>query len=77
MLCQRACPEDRDVLGWVEKGEEFSQDETALLLEGLELNQLPTTIVDKLKRLDLADSVDALPRNLGVLFAQNTSDEGE
>jgi epoxyqueuosine reductase len=77
MLCQRACPEDRDVLGWVEKGEAFSQEETGLLLEGLELDQLPVVVVNKLKRLDLADSVDALPRNLGVLFAQNTSDQAE
>ena len=77
MLCQRACPEDRDVLGWVEKGEAFSQEETGLLLDGLELDQLPVVVVNKLKRLDLADSVDALPRNLGVLFAQNTSDQAE
>jgi len=77
MLCQRVCPEDRDVLGWVEQGEEFSQDETRLLLEGVQLDQLPVATVDKLKRLDLADSVDALPRNLGVLFAQSTRDKDE
>jgi hypothetical protein len=74
MLCQQVCPQDRDVWGWVEKGEEFSQDETKLLLEGVQLDQLPVAIVDKLKRLDLADSVDALPRNLGVLLAQGTRD---
>jgi epoxyqueuosine reductase len=77
MLCQRVCPEDRDVLGWVEQGEEFSQDETRLLLEGVQLDQLPVATVDKLKRLDLADSVDALPRNMGVLFAQSTRDKDE
>jgi len=64
-------------LGWVEKGEEFSQDETRLLLEGVQLDQLPMTTLDKLKRLDLADSVDALPRNLGVLFAQSAMDKNK
>jgi epoxyqueuosine reductase len=77
MLCQRACPEDRDVLGWVEKGEEFTQDETGQLLEGVRLDQLPVAVVDKLKRLDLADSVDVLPRNLGALFAQNAKAKNE
>jgi epoxyqueuosine reductase len=77
MLCQRACPEDRDVLGWVEKREEFTQDETRLLLEGAELDQLPVALVDKLKRLDLASSVDVLSRNLGALFAQNARAKNE
>jgi len=77
MLCQRVCPEDRGVLGWVEKGEEFSHDETRLLLEGVQLDRLPVATVDKLKRLDLADSVDVLPRNLAVLFAQNARTKNE
>ena len=75
MLCQRVCPLNRDVLGWVEPGDEFSQDETRLLMQGAQLDQLPAATVDKLKRLDLADSVDALPRNLGVLFAQSAEDK--
>ena len=76
MLCQRVCPLNRDVLGWVEQGDEFSQDETRQLMQGVQLDQLPVATVDKLKRLDLADSVDALPRNLGVLFAQSAKDRG-
>lgn len=72
MLCQRACPQNQVVLAWIEPGEEFFPDETELLLrEGVQLDQLSVTTVDKLKRLDLADSVDALPRNLGVLLAQS------
>ena len=64
-------------MGWVEKGEEFSHDETRLLLEGVQLDRLPVATVDKLKRLDLADSVDVLPRNLAVLFAQNARTKNE
>jgi hypothetical protein len=59
----------------VEQGDEFSQDETRLLMQRVQFDQLPAATADKLKRLDLADSVDALPRNLGVLFAQSAEDK--
>lgn len=39
--CQRICPQNRDLLQWVEEGAEFSPEETALLLHGLTLDQLP------------------------------------
>jgi len=68
MHCQRNCPQDRDVLGWFEGNEEFSHEETARLLDGVPLDQLFAATVEKLKRLDLAESVDILPRNLGVFF---------
>jgi formate hydrogenlyase subunit 6/NADH:ubiquinone oxidoreductase subunit I len=32
MICQRACPEKKEFLGWIEEGAEFSKEETALLL---------------------------------------------
>jgi len=68
MHCQRVCPENRDVLGWIETQAEFSQEETSLLLEGVTLDQLPAATVEKLEQLELADSADILPRNLGVFF---------
>jgi epoxyqueuosine reductase len=66
MLCQRVCPENKEVLGWVEEGAEFSQEETALLLEGVPPSQLPDLLMEKLARWDLVDLLDILPRNLGV-----------
>ncbi len=32
--CQRVCPENKNLLEWIEDKGEFSQEETALLLEG-------------------------------------------
>ena len=69
--CQRVCPEDRKFLQWVEETEEFSEEETALLLEGVARDRLPATTVRKLERLDmneLREDLNSLPRNLGVFF---------
>ena len=66
--CQRVCPENRNFLQWIEEKQEFSQEETALLLNGASLSQLPATTVEKLERLDLIGDLDRLPRNLGVFF---------
>lgn len=68
LRCQRVCPENRDFLEWVVGGEEFSQEETALLLEGVPRDQLPTATVKKLEWLDLMEYFDCLPRNLGVML---------
>jgi epoxyqueuosine reductase len=68
--CQRVCPQNKDFLEWVEEGAEFSQEETALLLEGVPLDQLPAATVRKLKQLDLTEYLDGLPRNLGVFFSR-------
>ena len=68
MLCQRVCPENKEFLGWVEEGVEFSQEETALLLEGVPPSQLPDALMEKLARWDLVDLLDILPRNLGVFL---------
>ena len=66
--CQRVCPENRKVWKWVEEGAEFSQEETALLLEGLPFDQLPAATGEKLERLDLESFVDIFPRNLKALL---------
>jgi len=58
----------------VEK-EEFSQEETELLLKGKFLNRLPNLTLEKLRNLDLADadSLDNLPRNLGVFLGPTST----
>jgi len=68
LRCQSICPQNDDVLQWVEEGTEFSQEETALLLQGVALDQLPTETVAKLQQSDLVDLLDIIPRNLGVLL---------
>jgi epoxyqueuosine reductase len=68
MLCQQSCPEDKPFLDWFECNEEFSHGETALLLQGVSPDRLPAATRAKLERLDLLDSLEILPRNLGVFF---------
>jgi len=68
MQCQAACPENRRFMRWVEDSEEFSGEETALLLRGVALDQLLPGTVEKLARLEMTDALDILPRNVGVLM---------
>ncbi len=69
--CQRVCPQNRDFLQWIEEKEEFSQEETALLLEGVSRDRLGAATVRKLEQLDLIGYLDSLPRNLGVFFRKS------
>ena len=68
--CQRVCPQNRKFLQWIEEKEEFSQEETVLLLEGVPRDRLPAETVTKLEHLDLIEDIDTLPRNLGVFFGK-------
>jgi epoxyqueuosine reductase len=69
--CQRVCPENRQVREWVVRGAEFSQEETALLLERLPLDQLPATTLEKLKQQHLDAYAGPLPRNLDALLRRH------
>jgi epoxyqueuosine reductase len=66
--CQKSCPQNKEVWKWVEEGPHFAQPETALLLQGVPLDQLPAETATKLERSDMARLLDCLPRNLGVLL---------
>ncbi len=70
MICQQYCPENKPFLGWFEGNEEFSHEETAMLLEGISRDQLPAATAAKLERLGLIDDLAALPRNLRVFFKE-------
>lgn len=73
--CQRICPVDKPFLNWVVEKEEFTQEETELLLRGQFSNGLPSLTLEKLENLDLADpdSLDSLPRNLRVFFGPTST----
>ena len=70
MLCQRFCPEDKKVRDWIETLAEFSEEETSLLLSDPSPDLLPAATIQKLNLLELTDSLDVLPRNLGALLNQ-------
>jgi len=74
--CQRACPEDGRFMDWIVEKEEFSSEETELILEGQSLDHLPSATLEKLKNLDLADpeSLANLPRNLRALLWRTECD---
>jgi epoxyqueuosine reductase len=77
MICQQFCPEDKPFLEWFEENEEFSEEETSLLLEAIHPEMLPRETLSKLERLELLEDLDKLPRNLAVLLNRptNRSDE--
>jgi epoxyqueuosine reductase len=70
MRCQSVCPENRKFMGWIGEREEFSEDETKLLLRGVSRGELPAETVRKLENLDLFEDLDILPRNLSVFFGK-------
>jgi len=68
MRCQKVCPVNRDVIQWIEEEVEFSEEETALILEGTPQDKLPKITLKKLQRLSLDDYYNRLPRNMGIFF---------
>lgn len=68
LYCQKVCPENKDFLNWVDQGAEFSEEETAVLLEGMPLDQFPASLLQKLGKYGLTDYADIMPRNLGVFL---------
>lgn len=73
MHCQSACPQNRIVIKWIGEKEEFSKEETVLLLNGVTRDRLPARTLRKLEHLNLIDYLDNLPRNLGVFFNKPSS----
>jgi epoxyqueuosine reductase len=72
MSCQTTCPENRDVLDHIREGESFSSEETDLLIRGVALEQMPAETAEKLRREDLADLLELIPRNLKALLQRET-----
>ena len=68
MACQQYCPENKPFLGQFDGDEEFSHEETALLLAGASRDQLSAATAAKLERLELIEDLAILPRNLRVFF---------
>ncbi|MCU0860995.1 MAG: hypothetical protein MUE65_01585 [Methanomassiliicoccales archaeon] len=66
MRCQEACPYDRQVRGWVEEGEVFSEEETRYLLKGDFSGPRAKAMEEKLQRCGL--DLTIFPRNLEALL---------
>ncbi|MFX0068791.1 MAG: 4Fe-4S double cluster binding domain-containing protein [Promethearchaeota archaeon] len=68
LYCQRVCPENKEFINWIDKGAEFSEEETTILLKRMPINQLPASLLQKLRKYSLVDYMDVIPRNLGVFL---------
>jgi epoxyqueuosine reductase len=68
MKCQLVCPVNKQFVKWVEQGEDFTEAETELILNGVLLDRLPPETVHKLNRSYMVDYLDVLPRNLRALL---------
>jgi len=66
MRCQDVCPENREVLDYRQPGPDFTEEETALLLDGVAASDLPAALESKLHEWDLMHWLEVMPRNLAV-----------
>jgi len=67
LICQRACPENRPFLDSYFEGPSFDEATTRLLLAGAKKEDLSDDVRPALEEWRLADFLDYLSRNLGVL----------
>jgi len=72
MVCQSVCPANKKFYNWFEETEHFTERETDLILRGTPQSRLPRATANKLKRIDLLEDLNLLPRNLDVLLKQQS-----
>jgi epoxyqueuosine reductase len=68
MIYQDICPENKEQKNRTARGEEFSVEETHLILDGVSQDKLPDPVIEKLKKIYLFDEYHLLQRNLEVLI---------
>jgi epoxyqueuosine reductase len=68
LYCQKVCPSNKPFLQWIKNKAEFSEKETALLLEGVPRDRLAATTIRKIEQLDCLEYVNVLGRNMRVLL---------
>jgi epoxyqueuosine reductase len=70
--CQESCPENAPFLGQVSEEGEFTEEETAAIVDAVPRDRLPPALLEKLEAADLLCQLGILPRNLHAVLA-NTS----
>lgn len=68
LRCQNICPKNRTILLNVNDSVEFSEEETALLLTGVERENMPHSIIEKIESYNINLFFESLPRNLKAMF---------
>jgi epoxyqueuosine reductase len=72
MRCQAVCPENRAVVKCFEDRVEFSEQETALLIQRVPLDRLPAETAAKLQSLEINEDYRLLCRNLSMIVGAAT-----
>lgn len=73
MRCQSICPENIKYLSNTIESEDFDEDETLILLEGIPFEQFPDELKHKIQALGMNEYLNALPRNLKALLSSARS----
>lgn len=68
LKCQFNCPMNKEYVNNVMELIKFSEDETDMLLSGSSFDTFPASLRQKSKILSLDKWLDAIPRNLKILF---------
>lgn len=68
MKCQIVCPYNEPFIDWIEDSEEFSEEETKIILQDMPVEKFPASIIKKINLLSLEDYAGVLARNLKALL---------
>ena len=71
MICQMVCPVNEDFRKSVVEGPVFSEEETAAIIDGKSIDQIPQEAVRKLEALDMIEYRKVLGRNLNALMEKH------
>lgn len=68
LRCQLCCPQNKDVLGMKSEPVEFDEIETAMLLDGKPIAELPASLTAKMQRVAMDEYYEPVARNLKALL---------
>ena len=66
--CQDVCPENLPFEKWIEPGEDFSEEESLLLMQSGSPEKIPLSLRKRLQNLSLMEYIELLPRNIQSLI---------
>lgn len=72
MQCQKICPENKNFANWTVISENFSEEETSLILKNNSSSLLPEETVEKLEKASLLEDLPVISRNLRTLLDQQS-----
>lgn len=68
--CQKVCPANKKVINWIEPGPEFTEEETIMILNGKNYDDLPIKTREKIEGFDLVKYYEVLARNLSPFLKE-------